>query len=235
VAIHMRLFNSPSGTYQELESDETAFGRMGPASYVYLHDRSTAVRMLAMQDHKNPLTLALFTRRSSKVARLAESRPNVPLSELLAKRSLALTHSNSTTGNYLAKRFLAVNRIYATNLSRYAYQGSQRRVIDAVLSGEYDVGAGNIELLDEYPALKVIAKFPVPELGRCWVAGKGLDGAMEEHLRQCLLEVHDPIILGKLESKVSGFKTLDQPAFEELRRMMREAAAFDEGRNPGTQ
>ena len=232
VAIHMHMFKGPNLTYQAVESTNAVFGRMGPASYAYLSGRSNGARVLAAQDHKNPLTVALIVRADSDIARLHESRPDAPLSVLLANRSLALTHSNSTTGNYMAKQFLAANGIRATNLSRYAYLRAQRPVRDAVLTNGFDVGAGNRDLVDDNPALRVIATNSVPDLGRCWVAGKGLDATMEEHLRACLLEIREPAILEKLESEVVGFKKLDQPALERLRRLMRESEDFDVGRNP---
>jgi hypothetical protein len=69
------------------------------------------------------------------------------------------------------------------------------------------------------------------DLGLCWVAGNGLDDATEKHLRECLLELDDLVILGKLESEVSGFKKLDAKALERLRAIIRGAAAFDAGKN----
>jgi ABC-type phosphate/phosphonate transport system substrate-binding protein len=227
VEIHMRLLRTPDATYEAMQSTNAIFGRMGPASFAYLDSRSNGVRLLAMQEHKKPLTMAIFSRTNSPVARLAASSPAILLSVLLSNRSLALSHSNSTTGNYLAKRYLAGRGIYATNLSYYAYQGSQRFVRDAVLAGRCDVGAGNLDLVDNSPAFEVLARFEVPNLGRCWVAGRGCDGEIAKHLSACLLEQRDPDILGLLESEVSGFKLLSEEAMRRLREYMRGAEAFD--------
>ena len=227
VAIRIHLFKTPSGSYQAMESDQSNIGRMGSASFLHLHDRSSGVSLLAMQNQTKPLTLALFARTNSPVARLAASRTNIPLFELMTNRSLALTHAYSATGNFLPKRLLIINGIYATNLSGYEHLGGQRLVFDAVLAGKFDVGAGNMELLGKYPALQVLAKFEVPNLGRCWVAGKGLDAVIARHLQACLLQLKDPAILGKLESQVSGFKKVTLEAMENLRKMIREAAPFD--------
>jgi serine/threonine protein kinase len=237
VAIHVHVFKTQSMSYQALETSQSNFGSMGPGSCLFLHDRSNGVSLLAMENHTNPLTGALFAPTNSPVARLAASRTNIPLSEVMTNRSLALTHPNSATGNFLAKWFLAKNGIYATNLSRYKVLGSQREVFDAVQNGKngkFEVGAGNRKLLGKYRALQVIATFEGPDLGRCWVAGKGLDAAMVGRLRAWLLELRDPAILGNLGSDVSGFKKMDPAAFESLRKMMREADSFDQGGNPGT-
>ena len=227
VLIDLKIFRSYDLAFDALESDAMAFGRIGPASYVQLLDRGKGVRLLAMQDHKKPLTLALFTRTNSALGRVLEERPQITLGELLANCSLALGDRNSTTGNYFPRQFLATNGIYATSLSRYTNANSVSHVIDLIREGHYDVGAGNRDVVDDEPDLKVISAFEVPDLGRCWVAGKGLDSILFTNLQQFLLPLQDKAILGRLESEVSGFKMLTNPALQQLREIMRGAAAFD--------
>jgi serine/threonine protein kinase len=227
VAIHMRMSQVNDVAHKALESSDLAFGRSGPASYMYLRNRGRGVRLLAMQDHRNPLTLALFTRTDSEIARLLVSEPSLPLATLLKGRSLAMSHTNSTTGYHVPKHFLATNGMRASDLGRCILFEGQSKVFDAVKIGQADFGAGNLEFLKDYPDLQTIATVEVKDLGLCWIAGKGLNEAVEKHLRECLLELRDPAILAKLESKVSGFKIPSAEALERLQIIIDGAAAFD--------
>jgi serine/threonine protein kinase len=230
VVIHLQIWRSYDLAFEALEFQPMTFGRVGPASYVSLLDKSRGVRLLAMQDHRNPLTLALFTKTNSAIDRDLQARPNISLADLLANRSMALGDSNSTTGSYFPRRYLATNGIFATNLSRYIHLSSLEKVIDEVRKGRSDFGAGNRDVVDNYTDLKVFAKLEFPNLGRCWVAGKGLDDTLAQDIRSCLLQLRDTNVLGKLESEVSGFKMMSGQTLDQLREIMRGAAAFDTGR-----
>ena len=225
VLIDLRMFHSYELAYKALESESNTFGRVGPSSYSHLSDRG--IKLLAMQDHKQPLTLALFTRTNSAIARVLEARPNTTLAELLANQSIAFGNSNSTTGNYLAKWFLVTNGIFATNLSRYVYSRNLPDVIDSVRSGRFEVGTGNRDVVDDYADLKVFAKLEVSNLGLCWVAGRELEERFTQNLRDCFLQLRDPVVFTNLESELIGFKMLQAPALQQLREIMRGAAAFD--------
>ena len=227
VLIHLRVIQSYNLGYEALESEPLTFGRVGPASYSQLLDKGTGVRLLAMQDHRNRLTVALFASTNSALAHTLESRPGSKLAELLRNRSMAFGNSNSTTGNYLARSLLASEGVYATNLSGYAHFKTQRAVIEEVRSGRYDLGAANKDVVDNYPDLRIIEELDISNLGRCFVAGKGLDEAIFQELRDSLLQIRNPAVLSKFESEVVGFKMLDDKALERLREVMRGAAAFD--------
>ena len=56
-----------------------------------------------------------------------------------------------------------------------------------------------------------------------------LNATIEKHLRECLLELRDPDILGKLESDVSGFKIPSAEALKRLQIIIDGAAEFDAG------
>lgn len=228
VEIHLRMFRTYDKGYEALESTNLNFGRVGPASYVHLLDRGNNVRLLAMQDHIRPLTLAVFTHTNSAVARLLASQPDISLAELVANRSLAMSHTNSTTGNHVPKWFFARAGVFATNFARIEHLAGQSRVRDAVASARFDLGVGNLDLVENREDLKVIAQREVPaDLGLCWVAGRGLDETLNKHLRECLFEIRDPAIFEKFESDVSGFTALSDDALARLRQLIRDAAPFD--------
>jgi ABC-type phosphate/phosphonate transport system substrate-binding protein len=215
-SISLRMFDSYRPVHQAVESNDLTFARMGPASYLDLLERG-GIDLLAMQDHKTPLSLAIFTHKENETARRYRANTNTPLVELIKNTRLALGDTNSTTGYHVACRYFADNGIFATNFASYSHLSSQQRVINAIRERNADVGVGNLDLVDEDPELLIIAKYPLPgDLGLCWVANKRLDPTIARHLQDCLLEIKDPAILGKLESEVLGFKTLDQKAVEWL-------------------
>lgn len=228
VLIHLTMLQSYNLGYDALETNEMTFGRVGPASFTHLLDKGTGVRLVVMQDHKNPLTMALFTRTNSAVAHVMEQQPNISLASLLANRSVAFGNSNSTTGSHVGRWFMAINGVFATNLARFQHLKSHTEVTNEVRSGNFDVGLVNQEMIREASDLHVVAQYPVSaDLGRCWVAGRRLDTNVFMALRESLLQMRDPAIIGKIESKLDGFKVVDDRALEQLRKIMREASAFD--------
>ena len=227
VLIHLRMLQSYDLGYDDLETDKKTFGRVGPSSLSQLLDKGTGVELVAMQDQKRPLTLALFTRTNSALAHAKQQQPDLSLVSLFANRSMAFGNSNSTTGNFVPRWFLADNGVFATNLSRYLNLKNPAEVIDAVRSNRFDVGAVNWEILRDKPDLLVVAQFEVADLGRCWVAGRGLDRQIFTAVRESLLGMTNPAIIGKIESELDGFKVVDEEALARLREIMRGAGAFD--------
>ncbi len=211
------MFSNDGLRHAALEFDELTFGRVGPSSYLELLEGRGGVSLLAMQNHKTSLTLAIFTHKDSEVAKQYNANTNTPLAELLKNRRFAFGGTNSTTGYHVACWYLVTNGIYATNLAAYDHFPGQARVINAIRDRKADAGAGTLDLVDDDPELRVIARYPLPgNLGLCWVAGKRLEPTITKQLQDCLLEMKDPAILGKLESEVLGFKTPDENAVEWL-------------------
>jgi ABC-type phosphate/phosphonate transport system substrate-binding protein len=228
VLINLKILQSYDRGYGDLETNATAFGRVGPASFVHLLDRGTGVRLVAMQDHKNPLTMALFTASTSTVAQISIQQPNISLQSLLANRSVAFGNSNSTTGSQVARWFMATNGVFATNLAYFRHLNSHAAVIDEVGKGKYDVGLVNQELINQASNLHVVKAHPVSEvLGRCWIASRNMDSNVFAALRASLLRMRDPAIIGKIESKLDGFKVVDDSELEGLRKIMSQAADFE--------
>jgi ABC-type phosphate/phosphonate transport system substrate-binding protein len=216
------MYNTYRPVLQAVESNELIFARVGPASFLELLERG-GINLLAMQDHKTPLTLAIFTRKGSDVARRYQANTNITLSELLKNTRLGLGDTNSTTGYHVSCWYFHQNGMVSTNFASIANFAGQDRVRKAVLDRTVDEGAGNLDLIDDDPELLVVAKYPIPgKLGLCWVAGKKMDRTIAEQLRSCLLEMKDLDVLGKLESEVIGFKTLDPSAIEKIREKIRD-------------
>jgi len=88
--------------------------------------------------------------------------------------------------------------------------------------------------VDDHPELQVIAKHTLEgDLGLCWVAGNKLDSTITKELRDCLLNLKGQAILGKLESEVMGFKSLNaKDVAWLLEEMRREPKPFFKGQQP---
>jgi serine/threonine protein kinase/ABC-type phosphate/phosphonate transport system substrate-binding protein len=230
VTIDLLIFNRYQPAIDALASGEIDFGRVGPSSYVQLVDKGIPVRLLGVQDSTN-VTLAIFTRKGSDVAKRHAANTNTPLKELLKNCSFAFGDTNSTTGYYLAKWFLMSQGIYAADLSKQESQIAQEAVLEAVNKRKFEVGAANRNLVIKNSDLLVLAFYPLNEdVGRCWVAAKGLDADTAREMQKWLLGLRDPDILDSLsssEGKVTGFKAMTDAALNPLRRIMRKTPEFD--------
>jgi len=235
VTIDLRIFNRYQPAIDAFASNELHFGRVGPSSYVQLLERHAPVSLLAVQDSTNAVTLAIFARKGSEVAKRYEADTSAPLAELLKNRSFAFGDAISTTGNFIPKWFLVRNGIHAADLGRQTNLIAHDAVLEAVAKGEFEVGAANLNLVVKNKAFVVLASYPLSEdVGRCWVATQALDPAIARKVQKWLLNLSDPYILRSLSSSegdVIGFKTMDEKALAPLRKIMRDAAAFDTGKN----
>jgi hypothetical protein len=72
----------------------------------------------------------------------------------------------------------------------------------------------------------VLEKVPLSDLGRCWVAGRGLDDGLKSALRQSLFALQDPVVFDKLEANTVGFKMPGGEALNQLHLIIEGAAAF---------
>ncbi len=230
VSVDLRIFNRYQPAIDALASNNVHFGRVGPSSYIQLLDKGVPVSLLAVQD-TDAVTLAIFTRKGSDVARRYDANTNTPLPELIKNCSLAFGDTNSTTGYYLAKWFLASQGIHAADLGRQESQIAQESVLEAVSKGKFELGAANRNIVVKKPELVVLATYPLnDDVGRCWVATKTLDAATASEVQKWLLGLRSPDVLEGLsssEGRVTGFKTMTDQALNPLRKIMRESTAFD--------
>ncbi len=236
VTVDLRIFNRYQPAIDALASNKVHFGRIGPSSYIQLQDKGAPVSLLAVQDNTNAVTLAIFARKGSDVAQRFDATPGASLKDLAKNQSFAFGDTNSTTGYYLAKWFLAHQGIRATDLGRQENQFAQDAVLEAVSSGRFELGAANRNIVIKNPDLVVLATYPLNEdVGRCWVATQAMDASTATNIQHWLLGLSDPSVLEGLsssEGKVTGFKTMSNQALNPLRKIMRESHVFD-GRTTG--
>lgn len=231
VSVDLRIFNRYQPAIDALASNEVHVGRIGPSSYIQLLDKGASVSLLAVQDSTNAVTLAIFARKGSDVARRYDANTNTALKELLKDQSFAFGDTNSTTGYYLVKWFLASQGIHAADLGRQENQFAQEAVLEAVSKGRFELGAANRNIVVKNPELVVLATYSLNEdVGRCWVGTRALDAATASEVQKWLLGLRDPDVLESLsssEGKVTGFKSMTDRALDPLRKIMRDSAAFD--------
>jgi len=216
VEIEMRIFRSYESALAALEQGEVQFMRVGPSSYLQLESRNAKVELLASQTHRDPLTLAIFTHTNSGIRAIADLRG----------KSFAFGDTNSTTGNYAAKWLLYKEGLRLSDLERHAHLSSQSEVLELVATN-FSAGAANFDLVRKRPELITIATLSLENLGLCWVAAPNLDTVFTRQLRARLLGTKkDASVLVHLESAVTGFQLLEDQAFDELRKIMRQADLF---------
>jgi ABC-type phosphate/phosphonate transport system substrate-binding protein len=220
VEIDFLIFRSYESAFAAFEEGRIDFGRMGPSSYVQLKARDPRIELLASQIHTEPLTLAIFTRMDSSIEDLPDLRG----------KSFAFGDKFSTTGRYVPMWVLFQAGLRLADLTNHVHLQSQAEVIAAVSTNAFDAGAANLDLVRRDPNLKVIATFPLKDLGLCWVAGPSVEARLTRRLRERMLATSDPTVFTNLESKVVGFQLLDDSLFNPLRGMMRQGDAFLEPR-----
>ncbi|HWN95895.1 MAG TPA: PhnD/SsuA/transferrin family substrate-binding protein [Methylomirabilota bacterium] len=218
VEIDLFIFRSYESALTAMEEGRLHFMRMGPSSYLQLKSRNPKVELLASQIHTEPLTLAIFTHTNSGIRILRDVR----------RRSFAFGDTNSTTGNFVAKWMLSKAELRLADLARYEHLASQSDVIDGVARTDFDAGAANYDLVRKRPELNTIGRFSMKNIGLCWVAGTNLESRLTGKLRGRLIAMKDRSVFSNLESTVTGFQALDDPAFDELRQIMRQADLFAE-------
>jgi len=228
VFIDLMMLKSYGLGYDAILTNEFAFGRVGPASLVDLWNRKTGAQQLAMQDHKNDLTMGLITSTNSVVASRLKLRKNAPLKELLAGCTVAFGNVKSTTGSFVPRAFLVSKGIFAADLASYKHLNNPNEVIEAVRKRTFDVGFVNVEVIRGDREFEIVATYPVSEeLGRCFIAGPRIDPKNFSALQKSLLAIRDPSIITNFEVEITGFKIVPNSDFDPLRQTMRRTSEFD--------
>src|SRR5260370_21079072 len=188
--------------------------RMGPPSYVVTKERSAGITLLASQNEL--VTGAIFALKDSRIKEFANLRG----------RPFAFGDRESTLGNYLVKLKLLTNGLHANDLSTDSrHLRGHEEVTAAVEKGAYAAGAGNKLVVG--PEFKILAKIET-DVRMPWVAKIGIDSRMATALARAPLALQDTNILQKLESNLTGFRKVEDRAYDRLRGDMRRAAEFGE-------
>ncbi len=212
--IDFRIYRSYTDGLAAFAKGGIDFMRMGPSSYVLTKERSAGITLLASQNEL--ITGAIFALKDSRIKEFANLRG----------RPFAFGDRESTLGNYLVKLKLLTNGLHANDLSTDSrHLRGHEEVTAAVEKGAYAAGAGNKLVVG--PEFKILAKIET-DVRMPWVAKIGIDSRMATVLQRALLALQDTNILQKLESNLTGFRKVEDRAYDRLRGDMRRAAEFGE-------
>ncbi len=214
VEIRIQMLSDYITALNALVAGEVDFARVGPASYVLGKKEQPGLKLLAMENSHGGVTFEglIVVRDDSDLYSVAD----------LKGRSFAFVSERSTLGRFFPQAYLAQAGITAKDLGDYDYVGHHEAVGLAVWAGRFDAGAMNSrmyrKLADRGVKLRVIASFE--NVTRPWVARAGLTPEIEESLRQALLGLDDPEILGALG--FDGFLPAMDTYYEPTRRLIAE-------------
>lgn len=205
VKIDLRIFSTYDEAHQAIIAGDFDFGRLGPSSYLIVRERKAPMRLLVCESYRGTARFegALFVRDDSPIRELADIR---------GKR-VAFGDETSTTGRYLPQAALVRAGIKAGDLAAYDYLGRHDKVVLAVFSGIYEVGAANDRAIEKYAdrGLRKIAKVTTPT--EPWIVHSSLDPKLAGALRSALLAV-DQEALRYLDR--DGFLPCDENGFAVL-------------------
>lgn len=214
------------GSYAEhidaIGRDEVDLAFMGPASYVKMLDRYGSKPLLARFEvaHQPNLYGVIVVAESSRLRTLADLRG----------RLVAFGDPESTMG-YLVPAWLMLNGgVPPAALGGHRFLGSQPNVALAVLAGDYDAGALNREVYEEYAAkgLRVLAETP-PTPDHVFVTRKDFPAAAVAKLRDAMLTLdrtpEGARILADLHPGLTRLIPASETDYQALRDMIRSVVA----------
>jgi len=146
------------GSYAEhiaaIGHDEVDLAFMGPASYVHMRDRYGSKPLLARfeVDHQPNLHGVIAVAKASPLRTLADLRG----------RQFAFGDPDSTMSYFVPAWLMMNSGAPITALGSHRFLGSHTNVALAVLAGDYDAGALDREVYDQYAAkgLRILAELP---------------------------------------------------------------------------
>lgn len=218
VQLTLRIFPSYTSAIDALAQGQVDFARYGPVSYVLAKERNPNLRLLAMESNGGAKSF-------NGVISVSADSPIQSVAELRGKR-IAFGDRRSTTGRYLAQAALLEAGIGAQDLAGYSYLGRHDKVAFAVAAGNYDAGATNENTFKKYAAEKGLRKLlEFPCVTKPWVAREGLADKIFEALRDALLTLDAPEVLGQIAR--DGLLPARDADYDEIRRAMNRAGGFD--------
>ncbi|MBU2967457.1 PhnD/SsuA/transferrin family substrate-binding protein [Amphritea sp. 2_MG-2023] len=193
VKIKLQVASTYAGGIDDISTGKVDFSRLGPASYIKAKSLQPDIHILALEAKNGQ---KLF----SGVIAVGTNSSVSDIADLKGKR-FAFGDERSTIGRYLAQQHLFEQQLRAGDLAYYEYLGRHDKVGAAVASGQFDAGALKQStykrLVDNGAALRVLATFN--NVTKPWIARAGLDEQIVSALKECLLEITDPMALEALQ------------------------------------
>ena len=219
--IIVRVGRSYSEQIDAIGTDSVDIAYLGAAPYVVMVARYGPKPILARQVvHGDPMVHGSFiVRQDSRIQ---------SLKDLKGKR-FAYADAQSTSGHIVPVAMLEREGVPESALASSSSLGSHRNVALAVLAGDYDAGAVEEEVFEEFrgKGLRSLAReLPVPE--HLLVTSTKLAPALREALRGALLHLQDlpegKAVLSHLQPDFTQFVPGRDSDYDVLRVLMHRAS-----------
>ena len=209
VNIEMIFYKSYEKGVEAIVNGEVDFIRLGPVSYVFAKQENDDISILATESYKGGKNFngVVCVRATSSIFKVED----------LKGKKFIFGNKKSTSGRYMAQKYLYDNGIKSSDLSKYGYALNHGDVAILIAKGSYDAGAFKSGVLkNEHlsKALRVIAEFPV--VTHPWVAKKNMPIEIRNHLSNALLDINDVEVFKGL--KRTGFVTGSDKDYENIRK-----------------
>lgn len=197
VRIRMQIAKTNQKGIENLADGKVDFALLGAATYVEAKTENPDIQILAIESKNRTKAVngIIVTGLHSSIRSIRDLRG----------QSFAFGDLQSTSGRFMAQKFLMNNGISAKDLSRYEYLG--RHDIVGVKVGVGDFAAGAMsestfrKLLSDGEKIRELARFPI--VSKPWVTRAGIDPAIYSALKISLLEMSNNKALDSLE--INGF------------------------------
>jgi len=206
----------------EIGHDQVDLAFMGPASYVDMINRYGSKPLLARFEVGRQPDL-------HGVIVVAETSPLRTIADLRGRR-FAFGDPESTMSHVVPAYLMMTNGVPLSALGGYRFLGSHQNVALAILAGDYDAGALQREVYDQYAAkgLRVLAELPsTPD--HLFVTRADFPAAALTTLRVALLALdrtpEGARILAELHPGLTRLISASESDYRALRDMVRAVAA----------
>jgi len=226
VRIRMQIAKSNQKGIEYLANGKVDFALLGAATYVEAKTENPEIQILAIESKNRTKVVngIIVTGLHSSIRRVSDLRG----------QSFAFGDLQSTSGRFMAQRFLLKNGIAAKDLSRYEYLG--RHDIVGVKVGVGDFAAGAMseatfrKLLSDGEKIRELARFPI--VSKPWVTRAGIDPTIYSALKISLLEMSNANALEPLG--INGFVKGTNEDYRVIANAMSQNHLFfsDENRKP---
>lgn len=226
VRIRIQIAKNYQKGIEYISQGKVDFARFGPATYVEAKTENPELRILAIESKNRTKVVhgIIAVGLHSSIRKLSD----------LKGKSFAFGDMQSTSGRYMAQKYLLKNGVSAKDLSRYEYLGRHDIVGAKVSVGDFSAGAMSEatfrRLLAEGEKIRELARFPI--VSKPWVARAGIAPAVYNALKNSLLELSDSSALGQLE--INGFVNGSNRDYRVIADSMSENYRFfsDENKKP---
>jgi ABC-type phosphate/phosphonate transport system substrate-binding protein len=215
------VYREFTNAVEALVQGKVGFMRASPAMYVLARQQSPSLKPLveeafcgAPQSHG-----AIFTRNNSSLQRLQDLRGG----------AIGFGDADSAIASYVPKAALLEAGLDANSFTNRIYRRAvdYRRTIDVVngvLEGEFAAGVAESSYLAGSTALRELMPLHCPNY--IWVGTTNLPPQLAVALKECLLDLRNLQVLGKLPG-LTGFLEPCLEDYNELELQIEKARQFD--------